>query len=189
MLSRILPVIAVAMVLAMVAPIHAAPVPVNVALYADVTASGATTGSALASPGEIVDGNYNTSHQFYGTKNGTKNTGWWLIDLGAAYTVDHAYHRAYDSRYTITEYSILGKLNEGDDFTNLITVLGNNSFEDDAYFPATEVRYVKFDVLDCEYSAPALREFELYTPEPTTMSLLALGGLALLRRRRTARSC
>ena len=184
MLNRILTVIAVATVLAMTAQLHAAPI--NVALGADVTASGPTTGSGLASPGYIVDGKHNTSHQFYGTKNGTKNTGWWLIDLGASYTVDHAYHHAYDTRYTITDYSILGKLNLADDFTNLITVNGNTSDEDDAYFPATEVRYVKFDILDCKYSAPSVREFELYTPEPATMSLLALGGLSLLRRRRTA---
>ena len=167
------------MVLAMAAPIHAAPI--NVALGASVTASGADASGTV--PANLVDGDYGTCHQFYGTNNG----GYWLIDLGASYTVNHAYHRAYTqigTNYIIRDYAILGKLNAADTFTQLVNVTGNTSLSDDAYFTAAAVRYVKFDIIYSNWKDPAVAEFELHeVPEPATLTLLALGGLAILRKR------
>lgn len=183
MSSRILPLIAVTMVLAISAPTHADPIPINVALGASVSASGGNASGTL--PGNLVDGNYSTFHQFYG---GNDGRGWWLLDLGESHTINGTYHRALPTgvtNYTIRDYSILGKLNEADDFTLLAGVTGNTSVGDDVDFQAFTARYVKFDILYCNYYGPAVWEFELYeVPEPTTMSVLALGGLAILRRGR-----
>jgi hypothetical protein len=48
--------------------------------------------------------------------------------------------------------------------------------------PGSEVQYLAFTAEDGGGNAPALEI--TYTPEPTTMGLLAMGGLALLRRRK-----
>jgi len=177
----ILTVITVAMVLATAVPIHATPI--NVALGASVTASGANASGTV--PANLVDGDHGTFHQFYGTN----NSGYWLIDLGASYTVDHAYHRAFTGTveydYTIRDYAIMGKLNAADPYIQLASVTGNTSTADDVYFPAATVRYVKFHVIHSNWKDPTVAEFELYEiPKPTTLTVLALGGLAVLRRRR-----
>ena len=174
MLSRILPIIAVAIVLAIAVPIHAAPI--NVAFGADVTSPDPVIEPWLLS--NLVDGNYTTGGQV------RNNTASYEFDIHTPATVDTMHFEGYSTLYLFPEYKLLGKLASGDDWTPLLHVTGNTDVSRTTTFGAFQGQYFQFWVVDCAWSAPYWMEFELYTPEPATLTLLALGSLAVLRRRR-----
>lgn len=175
MLSRALPAIAVAMILATAAATHAAPV--NVALGADVTSSRAMTPGFPLS--HLVDGSYTTGSQVYG-----EPAAYWF-DLHTPKTVDTMHFEGYSSFYLCPEYTLSGKLASGDGWTELLHVTGNTEVSRTDAFAAFRGRYFQFSVDDCVYRDPYWMEFELHeVPEPSTLCLAALGLIGLCSRRR-----
>jgi len=93
-----------------------------------------------------------------------------------------------DRRPTIVEIWISPTADK-DDWTKITTVtladdLYHHEIELDGSFPAQRVRFDVIATLGRECYIPQLYVYGTAVPEPMTMTLLTLGGLALLRRRR-----
>ena len=124
---------------------------------------------------------------------------WITFDLGAAYDLESVsiwnFNRGGYTNLGIAQMDVL----VSSDNTNWTTVLtdqtltqasGLNTYAGEVVtLSATGVRYVKFDVDTIFNSSPGGPQVGLsevrFVPEPATMSLLGIGGLlALVRRRR-----
>jgi len=87
-----------------------------------------------------------------------------------------------------TDTDVWALLMEGVELTE---ALGTNGYDlpDEIDFGSTTARWIALDIQDnLGGTFVGLSEIQVFlSPEPTSLALLALGGLALLRRRRTVK--
>ncbi|MEW6536638.1 MAG: discoidin domain-containing protein [Candidatus Auribacterota bacterium] len=164
---------------------------VNVALGAAVSPSaGSASGS---SPANIVDGNYNSFSQLYGS-----HSAWWQLNIASQQRIDQiviralGYNTANGINYTLTSYDVYFKVNSGDSWTKIVDFdgsaqpAGQYANTHDLDIPVTG-QYFLMNVNYSLWSDPLLFEIELNQdtnppaaiPEPATLSLLLLGIAAV----------
>lgn len=96
--------------------------------------------------------------------------------------------------YDDVNYSTIATYTKGPDntgdfttpITSRITILDNGGAD-----IASNVRYVRLDIVDADNGYAGMAEFDVFgtpIPEPTSLALLAFGGLAMVIRRRRSRA-
>ena len=156
----------------------------NIAIGAGVTASGSSASGS--NPGNIVDGNYGSFSQIYGSG----NSAWWQLDLHEIKTVGGAHYEGLGYNpgngisYLFTEYKIDAYVDNV--WTNIVYITNNTTVSNDHTFDAVDARYWKFTVVHSNWRDPLFFEFELHEfvptyniPEPQSL-LLIIASISLL---------
>jgi len=160
------------------------------------------TGTYNNSAGIIIDGTFPTEGSVW---NGSDKV-WWegtavtlTVDLGALYQLDDIVVSVDDNDTYLIEYSSdnisfstlfsitpgMGEINSGMD--TMSTISGDSEYVSDLDFSSVQsVRYLRISGVTGDNDKYSVGELQAYgVPEPATMSLLGIGGLlALIRRRR-----
>ena len=156
-------------------------------------------GSIVASGGWYSDNdNYNDrdpAHLFdmdpttyLGTPNGTGDESFFIKDLGASYRLTGAAYAFHKSEKWASGFTIEVTNDKDWETATWITLdlVGDTTASAGTLlFDPTDARYIRVSTTENRWQwMDSLEFYAVPVPEPMTMSLLALGGLAVLRRRR-----